>query len=832
MRFSLDGSDWLVNHFLDEEDFRDSNNPFAIDNMLLDAAPDAGFLSEDADLASAMKATVPGCDRSVLEENGEIRDLYVGRNVERTEWCEKKGWAFRKEFVLPKEMCKDEGFLLTFQSLGYRVRGFLNNYYLGTHRSMFIPWTIDVSEAIRKDGRKNVLVLIFSAAPKASPNHKHTCPAEFAYHHFCQMSFGWDWSRRLVPTGIFDHVELHSVRNARVADAHFTTSGKRVKVDVEIGCREEASKLPVEISLTPKNCAGKPIKKKMVLDATPGTFAKGHLEFEYPDAEFWYPNGYGKQPLYELKVSVPGDEKCWQVSFRDQKMLRNPGIAESSYPLMFEFNGKKIFARGANWVPADLVLSKPDAACYERLVRLAAAQGFNLFRAWGGGILEKEEFYDACDRYGIMVWQEFPHACSSYPCDNETISLRRQAAEAFIRRSRNHPSMSLYCGANEVLYYGEFADNPIYKAYGELVAELAPDKPYHISSPDLSRPGERNHGPWRFAEHSFWNDHFRNLASELGCEGFSEVDSIDRFIRKEDPLPSGQEWKYHFTFSHANRGRPFAPIQENFALDCKDRWEASQASMFTQGAQLAYVYAHYRALFPKNCGCFVWQFNDSWPTNAFSIVDYYSFPKMAHYMIGRANAPHIIAMQDESWRIRDGKADATLKLVCDTPLKNAVVRCSLQDIEGKELALVEKKGDFEAGVHDMGHLVCKMPKRLAGNIAIAYLSISTGAKTIWQDERIYGVPDFRLAFHLQEATVKVTKSALKGVLRVTIRNTGKTALLNLRVHAADVDFKEIFWKNNYITLMPGEERTLEADYTGKAPKQLELHAWNLKKTIL
>ena len=831
MRCLLDGSDWQAYYFLDDADYQDTRNFYNLHNMLMDSAGSAGFHAQSSDVSSyAYKATVPGCDRTVLEENGEIKDMYFGRNLERTEWSEKKGWAFRKEFILPEKMRNDAGIYLTFQSLGYKVYGFVNDHYMGTHCSIFIPWTTDISDWVYRDGRKNVVSLIFAAAPIALPNHHKDRPADFANYQLCQMSFGWDWSRHLVPTGILDHVELHSVKNVRVADAHYMTSSKNVSLEIELNAREDEA-VPVEITLTPKNCKGKAFRKTIKMNAVAGEIVKGQAEFEYNDAQFWYPNGYGEQPLYELKIAVPGDEKTWQVSFKDQKMVRNPGLGEDAYPLTFEFNGKRIFARGSNWVPADLVLCRPDGAGYERLVRLAAAQGFNLFRVWGGGILEKEEFYDACDRHGIMVWQEFPHACSAYPCDPIAVGLRKRAAEAFIRRSRNHPSMSLYCGGNEFQYYNESLDNPIYLSYQKMVAEMAPDKPYHFSSPDLSRPGERDHGPWNFKEHEFWNGHFRNLASELGCEGFCESESIDRFIPQNDPLPSGQHWKYHFSFDDASRSRSFSPIVENFNLDCKGRWEAAQASMFTQGAQIAYIYAHYRALFPRNCGCFVWQYNDSWPDNGFSIVDYYTMPKMAHYMIGRSNASSIIMLEDKSWRYKDGKAEGKLKLVCDAALKNVVAKCSVETLDGKVIVAFEKKGSFEAGVHEIGEISAKLPKAVLGNLVVIRLSIEVGSKAIWNDERIYGVPDFRQAFHLPDAKVSVKKVAEKGKLHVTIKNTGKIALVNVRLSAEDVDFTEIFWKQNYITIMPGEERTIDADYTGKAPKKIALHAWNLKKTV-
>ena len=829
MRILLDGSDWVAKDYLSPEAHALTQRPFTLRDMLLDDARSGGFAALSGAPAGCYHATVPGCDRSVLEENGEIGDPYYGMNLERCEWSERKGWAFRKEFTLPQAFAGLAHIDLTFRSIGYSVCGFLNEGYLGRHTGMFDPWTIDVSDHVKRDGGKNMLVLLFDAAPKAAPNHCHTEPAEFAHYRMCQMVFGWDWARQMVPTGIFDHVELHGVANARIHGVHFRTQGRRVSVSLEIGCLE-AGRVPVSLSLSPLSGKGKTVRRTLSVSATPGELASGAVEFEVADAEFWYPNGYGAQPLYRLEVGVPGDEWEEQVAFRDLAMVRNPGSCESSYPLTFEYNGKRIFARGLNWVPADQRLSAPDAAGYERLVRLAASGGFNLFRVWGGGILEKEEFYRACDKYGMLVWQEFPHACSMYPHDAVSLAKYRREAEAAIRRTRNHASMALYCGGNEVFYYNESPDSPIYRQYGELVSALAPEYPYHLSSPDLSRPGERDHGTWNFMEHSYWNAHFRRLASELGCEGFAEAESIDRFIPAGDPWPGGQHWKYHFSFNDARRS--WKPIQENFAPS-SDRWEQSQASMATQGGQLSYVMGHYRTRFPANSGCFLWQYNESWPTNAFSIVDYYTLPKMAFYLVARSNAPRILFLEDESWMIRDGRFQAKLYRAFDTTLPKGEVRCTVTDLEGRELLAWRKAGDFAAGAAVLAEtLECRLPKDLPGGMVLANLSIHQGRNEVWRHTRIYGAPDFAQAFRLPPADLRVTAVQKDTELRVTLVNRGGVAAMMVRVSAVGLPHEAQYWRDNYLSLLPGEKRLVVADLSeGRKAEGVVLRGWNARASL-
>jgi len=515
MHLFLDGNDWYADYFRPERDM--GGGVFQIHNMLMDSTRSSGFLRSDRAPEGALRATVPGCDRSVLLENGEIDDPYFGRNMERSRWSEQAEWAFRKEFTLPEAWRDCRRINLVFHGAGYHATIFLNGEYLGWREGMFAAWEFDVSTEINRTGN-NVLTLIFDPAPQASPNHHHDRPADFTGFRHCQMSFGWDWARALVPTGIFDHVELRGSENARVRDCGFRTHGKTVHLDLEFGTLEDACEV-LKLDLLPKNHDGRALHLERQFTLRAGEVTRAAWDFDFADARFWFPNGYGEQPLYDLVLSFPGDEWRRQVGFRDLVMKRNPTSPEEAYPLTFTVNGTEIFARGGNWVPADMIFSRLDAALYEREVRLAREAGFNLFRVWGGGLIEKDEFYAACDRHGILVWQEFPHACSQYPADGRTLADRTRDGEAIVRKLRNHVSMGMYCGGNEMQYYGEIPDHPLYLKYQEQVARLAPDMPYHFMSPDLSRPGERHHGPWVLMEHSFWNNHKRLLASELGCPG-------------------------------------------------------------------------------------------------------------------------------------------------------------------------------------------------------------------------------------------------------------------------------------------------------------------------
>jgi len=828
MRMFLDGNDWQADYFMPQAELA-NRKPRTIYNMFMETARTSGFIRASQEPQGVMRATIPGCDRTVLMENGEIDDPYYGRNADRSRWSEKAEWAFRKEFTLPEEWKNCRHISLIFHGAGYKATVFLNDEYLGEQTGMFHKWVFDVSSEIKRDG-KNVLCLIFDPAPQASPDHRDDAPAEFAYYHHCQMSFGWDWARTLVPTGIFDHVELRGSELSRVRDCSFVTAGKSVKLHVEIGTLEDCEQT-LTMTIAPKNCSGKPLTLQKKVTLTAGMVNEVDWEFEYPEAQMWFPNGYGAQPLYDLTLSMPGDEWNAQVGFRDLKMLRNKNSQEEAYPLTYSINGVPIFARGVNWVPADMIFSRLDAALYDRQVRLAKEAGFNLFRVWGGGLIEKDEFYAACDRYGILVHQEFPHACSQYPMDVRFMEHKAREGEAAIRKMRNHVSMAMYCGGNEVLYYGEVPYNPVYVKYGELVSKLAPGMPYHISSPDLSRPGERHHGPWVLMEHSFWNAHNRALASEFGCPGWAELDSIEKFIPANDPCPHGQSWKYHFTIDYP--AKPLKPMLDDFRPESGDRRQLCDMTMFAQADQLGYVMEHYRMRYPVSSGCYIWQYNESWPTNSYSIIDFYSRPKMSYYRLKNANEAVLLFMEDDSWHIKDNKYNGRLSIVSDhAPLKNAKLTVRAMDISGNEIFRKEYCGDYPQGVSQLGEINIKLAQALPGDLLLVKLIAEVDGKTVFDNERLLGMPDFGQALRLPETTLEYTGKVVDAengekLLLLNVTNTGKTAALFVRANLPENELYNVYWSDNYRLIMPGETREFQAKLTaGTVPGKVTFRGWN------
>lgn len=823
MKLFLDGKDWEADYFLPHTDYKNRG----IKYMALDSAYSAGFLSF-SNKTLPYKATIPGCDRSVMLENGEIDDPYYGRNMDRQRWMEQYCWCFRKTFTLPEELQNKKRYRLVFKGVDYQALFLLNDDAIGRHEGMFIPAEYDVTMNINPQG-ENKLSIIFSPAPQASPEQymQFAQEADFAAYHRCSMSYGWDWARGLVPSGIWDSVYLEGSDDVRIVDTAFRTNGNHVHLEIELNSLAELQQQNIAIRLAPKNFAGEAVELEIKADLHRGDNTVC-TDFDVEDVRYWYPVGSGEQPLYELTVATDGNEQKWQVGFRDIKMEYNPGSPEGAYPLTFEINGKKVFAKGADWVPLDMIFSRIDGNRYERQIRLAAEAGFNLLRIWGGGIAEKQEFYEACDRNGVMVWQEFLHSCSKYPSNPEYVSYRRREGIAILRKVRNHVSLSMLCGGNEMFYYHERPENPLYLQYEELSRKMAPHLDYHFSSPDFTRPGERNHGPWHFIPHGIINDHKRLLASEVGCNGVPEEESILRFIPENDPWPTGQNWRYHFLYDE-----PHKVMDEQIkTFQPASLWEFSQTSMFGQADVAGYFMEHYRRNWPYASGCFLWQYNESWPTCAYSLIDYYTLPKMVYYRLAKSNAPTSLSIRDNGWCCTDGKFSGKLFLANENAPFHGIIEWAFQDAAGNVIDQRRVEDDFAAGSMQVDEVELSLPSEVAGNVLIVTMQIIQDGAVTFRTERLYGAPDFSKVFHLEEAELQISKSFTslengETRLDVCIRNTGRTAALCLRLKCPGISYEDVYWKDNYVTLLPNETRTVSALITGgQTPDDIVVRGWN------
>ena len=807
----LDGRDWEADYFLSGKEYaRWKSRPRALRNMLRNCAQSAGFVRGD-EAPGAMTGTVPGCDRTFLLENNLCEDPYYARNLEHTSYAEQYSWAFRKRFSIP-DSWRGKRMELTFAGLDYSCEIFLNGQWLCSHEGMFIPESMDITRFVRF-GEENLVALVFAPAPQGDPDHQDDRPADFARFHRTQIGFGWDWSRKFVPTGIYDSVLLTAYDRVLITEKQVLFDGEKASLKIGIEAVSDMT-IPLECRLAPDGFEGKSTAFTSVLNLKHG---ENRCTFDLPlpdDLKLWYPLGYGPQSLYVLTLTIDGAAETVHTGFRTVTMIRNPGSPRGAADLTFAVNGKPVFVRGVNYVPADLMISRATEVDYEYLVRLTAAAGINYFRIWGGGVLEKEAFYRACDRYGILVHQEFFHACSLAPKDAEFIAFKKNEARAVIGRLCNHPSLALLCGGNEVQYYGEIPDSPIIENYRAIAAEMVPGIPFRTGSPDRSRPGERPHGPWSYQEHKVWRNHFRCFASEVGCNGMPEFSSLKRFIpERELTLMRGPALEYHFcNLEHGgqNLKKPLT------VFDCGNMEEFCKGSMFAQADSTQCVFEHYRRLRPEASGCVFWQYNESWPTCSYSIVDYYGVPKNALYAMKRANRSILLSLADDSWCCPDRRLKADWFVTAEEPFSGKLSLRALECASGRELFTRETEGSFGENTT----LLAEIDEPLPPGIIAVFLCLNGECV----NERLYGVPDFKTAFILPETTLALQQEKD----RITVSNTGNAVAVNVHLAFPEAPDRSVILSDNYFSLPPGGSRLVT--FSGGTEAQAAVTAWNFNRT--
>ncbi|MBU4285652.1 MAG: hypothetical protein KKD76_01980, partial [Verrucomicrobia bacterium] len=434
MQYSLNGSHWQIKAFF----------PHAFDYALR-GWKNLGFLDRNGE-TPWISATVPGCVQHDLVKAGMINDPYKGLHDLSCEWVMLRDWIYRRKFRIPSALISYSEIVLRFEGLDYSGKVFLNDRCLGNFEGTFLPVEFDITDVVNRKA-DNHLVVQFDRVPQNENGNGRSTKVNVFKPRF---SYGWDFSTSLVPSGIWDDVFLRGTRGVRLLDVHVQpeVAGEKGVVDVEIAAISDRPR-SVIFSLTIQD-RGREIKKTRVhhrLQAGKNYF---HFGLQMMNPRLWWPNGYGAQNHYRLHVAVEdktgiSDERDTTFGFRKVCFIRNESAKKDALAYTCVINGKKVFLKGWNWVPADLMYGSVTLEKYRWLIRMMKESGANLVRVWGGGLIEKQLFYRLCDEHGIMIWQEFPQSGSALdaipPVKRDYLEKLKQVAVTAIRRRRNHPAL-------------------------------------------------------------------------------------------------------------------------------------------------------------------------------------------------------------------------------------------------------------------------------------------------------------------------------------------------------------------------------------------------------
>jgi beta-mannosidase len=654
------------------------------------AGEETGALVPELDDSAWMSATVPGDVHTSLLMAGVIPEVFYDMNIESVQWIEDREWWFRTSFEAPPHPDHPEvRDLLTFDGLDVFATVYLNGEPLGSHANMFRPAVFDVTTRLSY-GHPNFLAVRFD--PVRRMVRGRDVPGQWAPYGFeralvrkAQYQFSWDWAPRLVNVGIWQGVRLARYRTARLLFPYLTTlrvSEERAVVvagsEVEVWGVPEGLELDVRLS-----------RPGVAIEATTDVRGgSGEVCLTVPDPDLWWPNGYGSQVLYGLEVHLRRGRavlESWSdhIGIRTVDLDRTPEPDEvGAENFTFVINGIPIFAKGANWIPADSLNGRVDRERYEALMRPFVEANGNMLRVWGGGQYEKDDFYHLADKLGVLIWQDFMFACARYPDDPEFLAEVRAEAEYQVRRLRNRACIAMWVGNNEndsiedgLAWQTPGRDYPGKALYHEhlprIVGRLDPTTPYWPSSPyggndhNGEQAGDRHnwhvwHGgalPRRFGEkphhdpspdgvsYRHYLEDMARFVSEFGMHASPVIETLRRNVPTQ-ALHLGSA-SVEFRNKDTPKDKGYALMRAHSGLP-HDLSEYVDYSMLCQAEGLKLGIEHYRRRKFHCSGSLFWQWNDCWPGISWSVLDYYGFPKAAYFFVRRAYAPVLASFTEDS----------------------------------------------------------------------------------------------------------------------------------------------------------------------------------------
>jgi len=639
-----------------------------------------------------LPAKVPGNIFLDLYGNGIIDNPLYADNEQHVQWVSRRKWVYTKKFLASGK----KNTFLVFDGLDTHAKVYLNDSLVLQADNMFRTWSVEVSNILKDT---NILQIEFFPPllydSLQAANYPFRLPDNRAFSRKAPYQYGWDWGAKLVTVGIWKNVYLKIEDKIEIRDLYVeqrSIEPKRARLVVHavvFNPRKQKLKLKLKNVLT-----GKVYDRKMLILDTGET--QIDFAFSIKNPRLWWPRGMGRQNLYCFELNVDNGEyltgKKITTGLREVRLVREKdSIGESFY---FEVNGRRVFVKGANYIPQSQFPSQVSDSMYFALVHDAAAANMNMLRVWGGGIYQRDTFYSLCDKYGIMLWQDFMFACNFYPADSAFLYNVRKEAEEQVRRLRNHPSIVLWCGNNEVkeawynwgyqraLDYTDKDSAAIWHGQQKIfdtlllsvVNEYCPDISYVSSSPqngwgrDIAYKEGDVHfwgvwwARWPFEEYT---THVGRFVSEYGFQSFPQVETmltvldssglrldapallnhqkhpfgmenIQNYMLRYFGLPSGYETLY---LDKKDIPPVVKPAQDT-VLVWSGREELNDVfgkyvfySQLTQAYGVGIAIEAHRRAKPYCMGTLYWQLNDTWPVISWSSRDYYGRWKALHYKV-------------------------------------------------------------------------------------------------------------------------------------------------------------------------------------------------------
>ncbi len=629
-----------------------------------------------------LPANIPGGVHTDLLALGRIPDPFVGDNEKRVQWVAEADWEYHTRFTASPDLLSQPQIWLVCDGLDTLATVSLNGVVIGNAKNMFRQYRWDVKSLI-KQGENDLRVTFDSPvgyitaqqAVRQLPGVSQAIPGG-PHLRKAPCQFGWDWGPQLPPIGVWKDIRLEGFGEARLDNVHLCQMHTEEKVTVEARVAVERwKKVPLTAFVRITTPKGQLLEGKAAIS----NGDDGSVKIAIPNPELWWPNGYGDQPLYKVEVSlikdgdpnhVHLDQRLFQLGLRKLELRQREDQWGRGF--VFVVNGIPIFAKGSNWIPADSFPTRITIQSLEMLIRSAAETHQNMLRVWGGGFYEDERFYDLCDRYGILVWQEFIFSCSIYPLDDPDFleNVRVEAIEN-IRRLRHRACLAIWCGNNEMEWgwvdwnWNRPELQDLKAAYDRFFHQILPswcqaedpDHPYWPSSPSSETPFKDPNGQQQGDSH-YWDvwhgrkpfisyrSQYPRFMSEFGFQALPPLATIRTYADESEWNMTSYIMEQHQKNASGN-SIIVGQMLDSLRLP-KDFESLVYLSMVLQAEGIRYGVEHWRRHPDRVAGTLYWQLNDCWPVASWSSLDYFGRWKALHYAARRFYAPVMLSIEDKS----------------------------------------------------------------------------------------------------------------------------------------------------------------------------------------
>lgn len=775
---------------------------------------------------TTIPAQLPGDNYTALRDAELIPDPYFGRNECLIQEYRDYDWTYSREFDVPEELLAFDSVYLNAEMVDTFASFYINGKKVLGSDNMFARYRPEVKRAL-KPGRNTIEIRFKSAAVEAKKAANALLPHKIPMSGCSAVPGlnlirkvhchgGWDWGITMMVTGIYAPLTLTGVNRARIECIYADQKHEKNRVEVTAVAELEvleAGRVTVDFTFNGET-------KSVTTLLKPGRRTVKAV-FTVTDPKLWWPNGLGDPDLYLLTVATDCETVNREIGLRTIEIINKPD--EYGISMIFRVNGFDVFAKGADWIPADAFPSRQTPEAVGDLLESARLANMNMLRVWGGGQYEHEFFYELCDRKGLMIWQDMMFSCSLYPSSDAFIATVCNELEFQIKRLRSHACIALWCGDNEVIGATKWYDPAKSQLYlihydrlnrelGKMVKKCDPTRMFWPSSPcggpDNFEDGWHNdscgdmhywevwHGAKDFSAYYAVKPRF---CSEFGYQSFPSFETVASYCPPEQFNVFSPVMDHHQKCSKGNApiigmfGKYFR-MPESFT-DFLYLSQTQQALAIKTGVEF------WRTLKPRCMGTLFWQLNDNWPVASWASIEYGGKWKQLNYHAKRFFAPVIATMY------KDEEGVSRLYAVSDLRVRAEVkVEARILDFDGNELAGF----DFKASLKP-GESKCLRSFREAElaqfDPAESFMELSTRAVasngTVYTHENSCFFDVFKRC-NLKSAAIEMKVEEQVGRLIVRLKTDKPAFYVTL-----DTPGVKGLFSDNSFTLLPGREKIIE-----------------------